>query len=75
MTILPNDIPDDAAPLSGVDYMLASTKNLHQNSNVFVTLFTGKTLVGLCRWVDGYHVTIGTSDPIHCNLIETAREV
>ncbi len=78
MKILPEEIPDDAAPLTEVPVIppvdrLADV--LIDGENVFVSLFTGKTYVGGCYWVNADHFTVGQSDPIDRKLVETARIV
>ena len=78
MTILPNEIPEDASPLTEVPLVppidrLGSV--LIEGENVFVSLLTGKTLVGGCHWVDPEKLTIGLSEPILRSIVETARIV
>ena len=78
MKILPDEIPDDASPLTEVPLTppldrLASV--LEEGNNVFVTLFTGQTLVGRIEWQSDYGFTVGTSDVIDRSIVESARVV
>lgn len=78
MKILPDEIPDDAAPLTEVPLVppvdrLADV--LVDGNNVFVSLFTGQTLVGRCEWQSDYAFTIGTSGLIDRSIVESARIV
>ncbi len=78
MKILPEEIPDDAAPLTEVP-LTPPVDRLSDifvdGNNVFVSLFTGKTYVGGFYWYNADSFTIGQSDPIDRNLVETARVV
>ena len=78
MKILPDEIPDDASPLTEVPLTppldrLANV--LEEGNNVFVTLFTGKTLVGRIEWQNDYAFTIGNSDLVDRSVVESARIV
>ena len=76
MKILPEEIPDDAAPLTEIPLETNyASRNLVEGTNVFVTLLTGKTLVGRCEWVTPTRFTIGSSDPIEVVLVESAKVV
>jgi hypothetical protein len=76
MKILPDEIPDDAAPLNEVPFE-TSTAVLRnaEGQNVFVSLLTGKTFVGRLEWSNDYSFTVGQSDPIDRSVVETARLV
>ncbi len=77
-SLKPDYIPNDAAPLQGADHLIENkvVRNLVHGNNIFVTLFTGKVLVGRCEvQKDGRRFTIGNSEPIHISFIESAREV
>ncbi len=77
ITILPEEIPNDAAPLETIP--IEATKPgstaLIDGENVFVSLLTGKTLVGRLEWVNATQITVGNSDPIPRELVESARLV
>ena len=78
--VLPDEIPADAAPLSGTAYIVENAithrnRVVHEGKNMFVTLLTGDHFVGRVeRWSDKC-ITVGLSAPIPEVLIETAREV
>jgi hypothetical protein len=81
MTILPNDIPEDTAPLSDLPAEPSTTRlpiATYFGKNVFVTLLTGETLVGLLEPVkhDVNLVSIGIHQTqVPSRLIEAIREV
>lgn len=78
MKILPNEIPDDAVPLTEVPIVPPAdrlSEKLVHGKNVFVTLLTGEYYIGLCQWVGPSGFTIGTSDIISRDVVESARIV
>lgn len=78
MKILPDEIPDDAAPLTEIPVVspIDRLNNvLVEGQNVFVTLFTGEFFVGRCEWINDTTFTVGTSNPIDLTLIESGRIV
>lgn len=79
MKIIPDEIPEDAAPLDAQTSLLddaATTKrqSLMEGKNMFVTLLTGEFKVGRIEYVDANRFTVGNSEPIPFNLVEFARE-
>lgn len=78
--ILPADIPQPPVPLNEAEHILSNAvthknRELTEGENMFVSLLTGQTLVGLVEYVDEDHFTVGSSDPIPDVLIESARVV
>jgi hypothetical protein len=78
MKILPEEIPDDTAPLTEIPLEISnaiSTLHRAEGQNVFVSLLTGKTLIGLLEWQDEYSFTVGNSDAVDRSVVESARIV
>jgi len=79
MKILPDEIPEDAAPLTEIPFD-TSVKDplanvLVDGQNVFVSTLLGKTYVGGFYWLDVHRFTIGQSEPIDRSIVESARLV
>lgn len=79
--LLPDEIFEDAAPLDenailSVDALKLAAKwlELYDGKNMFVTLHTGRVLVGRVE-VKGNRITVGNSELISIALVDTAREV
>ncbi len=64
MKIVPDSIPEDAAPLCEGFVTTADWPTNLRGKNAHVTLKTGKTLTGLVLGRDQWNVTIGQSAPI-----------
>lgn len=81
MKILPDEIPDDHAPLNEIELPPLLTKIdpmnevLKDGQNVFVSLLTGRTYTGGCWWIDENKFTVGQSDPIDRSVVESCRIV
>ncbi len=78
MKILPDEIPDDAVPLTEIPVIPPYDRLndvLVEGENVFVTLLTGKFYVGVLEWVSDTKFTVGTSEPLARELVESARIV
>ncbi len=82
MKILPDEIPDDAAPLSAENIPFSMFTNadrfsaLKEGENVFVTLLDGSYYIG--RYEAGKRrntFTVGNSKTLFIHLVETARIV
>ena len=78
--IVPDEIPDDVAPLSGTTYIVENAvtyrnRRIESGKSMFVSLVTGENYVGLVERYDNNHVTVGLSNPIAEVLIESCREV
>ena len=78
MKILPDEIPEETAPLTEIPIPPVighATHCLIGGENVFVTLLDGRTLIGRCERNGIQHFTVGNSDPIDMVLVESARIV
>lgn len=78
LKIIPDEVPEIAPGTQfDPDPTYGARKNKLEDfvkKNVFVTLFTGKTLVGRLE-KNGSGFTVGTSETIGNALVETVREV
>jgi hypothetical protein len=78
LNILPDEIPEDFAPLEEIPIetsISCLSDVLHNGNNVYLTTFDGGVYVGGFYWSSNAKdtFTVGQSDPIKLELVETAR--
>lgn len=78
MKIIPDYIPEDAAPINASTLLENAVNARHEKliegKNMFVSLLTGEVKVGRIEFIDDERFTVGNSQPIHFATVESARE-